>query len=46
MDVVSIVNGNVWGKLGLCHYKYRIFEECHYYSSNRGGAITISHLFE
>jgi hypothetical protein len=30
----------------LCHYKYRIFEECHYYSRNRISAITISQLFE
>jgi hypothetical protein len=32
--------------LVLCHYKYRIFEECHYYSSNCVSAITISQLFE
>jgi hypothetical protein len=32
--------------LAPCHYKYRIFEVCHYYPRNRVSAITISQLLE
>jgi hypothetical protein len=32
--------------LVLCHYEYHVFEECHYYSTNRVSATTIFHLFE
>jgi hypothetical protein len=30
----------------MCHYKFHVFEERHYYSTYYVSVITISHLFE